>query len=338
MAARRMLKDWTNSDKVEQLGPQAEVFFTRLIMKADDFGCFWADAKRLKANLFPIKSDTRETDISRWKAECQKAGLIVVYVSDEKEYLQILDFDQRLRTKKAKFPQPAGYNPGFRDGGYVYLIGSSILRPVKVGFSLNPWARVKELSTGNNEALSVLMTFPGSKSHEKAIQQLLKENRVKNEWFAIAGPLKILFEEAFEEKKTGEELLSTLRNYYVGDRSSPEVELEVELEDEHEVELEEKEKEPHADIKNSNLFRKPVIPSFEKVHEVFVMSGGTKEMSEKFYQKHESTGWYLNGSPIVNYSALIPKFIMHWKQNETKKGKNETSVPKVGRDIEFDQP
>lgn len=102
-----MLRDWTNSDKVDKTTPQAEVFFTRLIMKADDYGCFWADQKRLKANLFPLKSDSiRDADISRWIAECEKAGLIVVYESDDKKYLQIVEFGQRLRTKQSRFPLP----------------------------------------------------------------------------------------------------------------------------------------------------------------------------------------------------------------------------------------
>lgn len=107
----RMLRDWTNSDRVDKITPQGEVFFTRLIMKADDYGCFWADQKRLKANLFPLKSDSiRDADISRWIAECEKAGLIVVYESDYKKYLQIVEFGQRLRTKQSKFPLPTDSN------------------------------------------------------------------------------------------------------------------------------------------------------------------------------------------------------------------------------------
>lgn len=102
----RLLRDWTNSDKVNSLTPQGEVFFTRLIMKADDFGCFWADGKRLKSNLFPLSDSIRETDILRWMAECQKAELIAVYDSGNKRYLQILEFNQRLRTKKSRFPKP----------------------------------------------------------------------------------------------------------------------------------------------------------------------------------------------------------------------------------------
>lgn len=103
----RMLRDWTQSEKIDGLTCEAERFFIRLIMKVDDYGCFYADARLLKANLFPLKLDKiRETDISRWMAECQKAGMIAVYESDQKKYLQIYDFRQRLDRSKSKFPLP----------------------------------------------------------------------------------------------------------------------------------------------------------------------------------------------------------------------------------------
>jgi hypothetical protein len=103
----RILRDWTNSDKVDALTAQAEVLFTRLIMKADDYGCFYADPRLLKSYLFPLKSGSiREADITRWLAECAKAGVIVLYEVDRKKYLQIFDFRQRLDKSKAKFPLP----------------------------------------------------------------------------------------------------------------------------------------------------------------------------------------------------------------------------------------
>lgn len=102
-----MLRDWTNSDKVNSLSANAERFFIRLIMKADDHGAFYADARLLKANLFPLLlENTREADISRWMVECQKAGLIVLYECADKKYLQIVDFRQRLDKARSKFPLP----------------------------------------------------------------------------------------------------------------------------------------------------------------------------------------------------------------------------------------
>lgn len=107
----RMLRDWTQSDKIDQVSCEAERFFVRLIMKVDDYGCFYADTRLLKANLFPLKLDKiREADMLRWMAECQKAGLIVLYEVDQKKYMQIIEFRQRLDKAKAKFPLPLNSN------------------------------------------------------------------------------------------------------------------------------------------------------------------------------------------------------------------------------------
>lgn len=103
----RMLRDWTLSEKMNALHPLAERFFTRLIMKVDDYGCFYADTRILKSNLFPLLLDNvREADLTRWMAECQKAGLVVLYENAGKKYLQILDFRQRLDRAKSKYPLP----------------------------------------------------------------------------------------------------------------------------------------------------------------------------------------------------------------------------------------
>jgi hypothetical protein len=102
----RILRDWTDSETIDLLSVQAERFFTRLIMKVDDFGRFTANLRMLKSILFPLKTDVRETDITRWLAECEKSGLIALYNVASKEYLQIINFKQALRQKTEKYPAP----------------------------------------------------------------------------------------------------------------------------------------------------------------------------------------------------------------------------------------
>lgn len=104
--SNRLLRDWTESEKIDKICFQAEVFFTRLIMKADDYGCYRANEALLKSSLFPLKDNIRNADILRWLDECQKAGLIVVYEVSSKRYLQILDFGQRKRQMTHKYPLP----------------------------------------------------------------------------------------------------------------------------------------------------------------------------------------------------------------------------------------
>jgi hypothetical protein len=78
---------------------------------------------------------------------------------------------------------------------------------------------------------------------------------------------------------------------------------------------------PAHDLKNSNLFKQPNIPTKKQTLEAIVFAGGTKEMAKSFYDKHESTGWFINGSPVVNYTALAQRFVANWKANEDKSKK-----------------
>jgi hypothetical protein len=101
----RMLRDCTDSEKVNLLKAHAEVLFYRLMMRADDYGSFYANVKLIKSNCYPLRTDAvRDADIARWMDELQKAGLIVVYENAGKSYLRILNFGQRLRNKKKRFP------------------------------------------------------------------------------------------------------------------------------------------------------------------------------------------------------------------------------------------
>jgi hypothetical protein len=102
----RILRDWTDSEPVNSLDVNGEVFFTRLIMKVDDYGRFGANPKLLRSVLFPLKDGIRETDISRSLAACEKAGLIVLYSSKGKALLQIVNFKQRTRFESKYDPPP----------------------------------------------------------------------------------------------------------------------------------------------------------------------------------------------------------------------------------------
>lgn len=102
--ANRVLRDWTASESIDKLSLEAEVFFTRLIMKVDDFGCYYGNPKLLKSHLYPLR-DYSVDDIKRWRNECILAKVIIIYMFDEKEYLHIPNFGQRLRTMNSKFPK-----------------------------------------------------------------------------------------------------------------------------------------------------------------------------------------------------------------------------------------
>lgn len=108
--ANRILRDWTQSENINKLSEKAEVFFTRLIMKADDYGCYYGNLKLIKSALYPLREIT-ESEIYQHIKECEKIGLIYCYVVDNKEYMKINNFGQRLRLMKSKYPQPNDRTP-----------------------------------------------------------------------------------------------------------------------------------------------------------------------------------------------------------------------------------
>lgn len=101
----RVLRDWTDSEKIENLTDKGEVFFTRLIMKVDDFGKYTANPKLLNSALFPLKEYTPD-DIMPWIKECTEAELIQVYTVKNKNYILIKEFGQRKRIMQSKYPDP----------------------------------------------------------------------------------------------------------------------------------------------------------------------------------------------------------------------------------------
>jgi hypothetical protein len=104
----RIIRDgWLESEAINQLCPQAERFFLRLCLRADDFGRYSANPILLKSNLFPLREDMRSTDIPGWLAACESAGLIHRYQVEAKLLLQITKFRQRIKKNtRSKFPAP----------------------------------------------------------------------------------------------------------------------------------------------------------------------------------------------------------------------------------------
>ena len=105
MPTRILREGILTSERVNRLGPQAELFYRRLMSVVDDFGRYYAHPALLRSACYPLRVDeVREADISRWLTEVQSAGLIALYAIDSKRYLEMIDFRQQVRAKESKFP------------------------------------------------------------------------------------------------------------------------------------------------------------------------------------------------------------------------------------------
>ena len=95
------------SDTIDSLTDFEEVVFYRLIVNCDDFGRFDARAKVLSSKLFPLKSISPAKIQDAINALCA-AGLISLYIVDDRPYLQVTTWDkhQSKRAKRSKYPSP----------------------------------------------------------------------------------------------------------------------------------------------------------------------------------------------------------------------------------------
>jgi hypothetical protein len=95
-----------DSEAVNRLSCPAEVFYRRLMSVVDDFGRYDARPAVLRSRLYPLQLDrVREADISRWIAECEKAGLIALYAAGGKPYLLYHKLGEP-RARASKYPDP----------------------------------------------------------------------------------------------------------------------------------------------------------------------------------------------------------------------------------------
>ena len=103
----RILRDAIlTSERVAALDWPAEVFYRRLHSIVDDYGRHEAGQQLLRAKCYPLQTDSvRVADIARWMAACQKSGLILVYGANGKQYLEVSDFGQQIRSA-SKCPAP----------------------------------------------------------------------------------------------------------------------------------------------------------------------------------------------------------------------------------------
>lgn len=108
MPNRYVREDILDSDRVDALSAEAEVFYRRLMNKADDYGRFHGDWRKLRAALYPLRVEKiTEKFIERLLVECNQVidgrPLVTIYFSEGRRYLEITNFKQQIRSD-SKFP------------------------------------------------------------------------------------------------------------------------------------------------------------------------------------------------------------------------------------------
>jgi len=99
------------SQNLNELSPEEEVFFYRLIVNCDDYGRMDARPAILRARLFPLRVDSiQKVHISKWLQALSNHNLLYTYEVKGQSYLQVKTWEnhQQIRAKRSKYPDPNG--------------------------------------------------------------------------------------------------------------------------------------------------------------------------------------------------------------------------------------
>jgi len=103
MPNRVIREGFLDSDKVNTLNAPEQIFFLRLMLVADDFGRFDARPKFLESKCYPMSK--KRININKMLKRIHEVGLCKIYTVDGKQYLEIIDFGQRTRIMRSKYPE-----------------------------------------------------------------------------------------------------------------------------------------------------------------------------------------------------------------------------------------
>ena len=100
MPTRLLREGILDSERVNKLTAEEEVFYRRLMSKVDDHGLYDARPAILRSNLYPLRLETvSENDCLQWLTAVINAGLVILYEIHGKPLIKMLDTKWVARSK-----------------------------------------------------------------------------------------------------------------------------------------------------------------------------------------------------------------------------------------------
>lgn len=235
------------------------------------------------------------------------------------------------------------------DNVRIYIVRDNVRSIYKIGSSVNPIRRYNELNNQKNPAImgddqnnrDLTLIWYSDKVKRLVETKLHNTFKIKNlygEWFSLIKSDIIEIIKAYGGVTYDKTYVERTENEIENDNNS--------IVDSNKEGINNLKEENKNVFENSNLFRQPKIPTKKEVLEVFDRSVSdkvkSKKMARAFWDKYEGLGWFINGSPVVNFASLANKFITNWNSNnEDNKYKQKSDFVnptiKSEKEIDFDK-
>ena len=193
----RILKESIcTSDNMNELSPEEESFFYRLLVNCDDYGRFDARPTILRAKCFPLKIDKiKDTQIEKWLGSLVANRLIDIYTVSGISYLQVSTWErhQQIRAKRSKYPSIDNRDTSSDNIGNQMIADDSKCPRNPIQSNPNPIriqsSEVSEEVTGLTELLKTLILTNDPKGKvpsdlNKWATEIDKINRIDGRSFA----------------------------------------------------------------------------------------------------------------------------------------------------------
>ena len=205
----RLYSESIDDEKLKLLAPSDRWYFVALLCCKCQGILDNGDQDELRRRKIAVKLDLSMPELEELKRRLVEVELID---SDFQPLKWVTRQFKKSERNAFGVDQLGDYN------GYVYFIGAN-KGHVKIGYSKNPWARVKDFQTGTPEKLHILATIKTYDVSERSVHELFESHRVVGEWFQRKGPVYAALEGIQSKKVRNQEELfdyvKQLRGNYV---------------------------------------------------------------------------------------------------------------------------
>lgn len=108
MPNRLVREGFLDSEAIDKLSSDAECFYHRLLLVADDAGRVDGRAEILRSRVYPLRDSLRTKTIAGLIRECIESGLILAYDMLGKPFLQVTRWQRCGNGKTSRFPWSDG--------------------------------------------------------------------------------------------------------------------------------------------------------------------------------------------------------------------------------------
>jgi hypothetical protein len=106
MPSRFLRPTICNSTRFNACSFGAANLWLRILTLVDDFGRYDGRIQILHGHCFALRPDITQQDTAAFLAELQANRMVQVYTVDGREYVQLLEWNERKRVQKSKWPDP----------------------------------------------------------------------------------------------------------------------------------------------------------------------------------------------------------------------------------------